>query len=491
MRTCLLLLVTLFCLRTAAAPPNIVLILADDIGYGDLGCYGATQVKTPNLDRLAREGVRLTDAHSTGAVCTPTRYGILTGQYAWRNRAGDHILSGVDPLSVPLDRPTLPGMLRGAGYTTALVGKWHLGLGTPATPVDYNAEVKPGPLECGFTQAFFIPATGDRVPCVFVQDHRVVGLDPKDPIAVSYTAKVGGEPTGAEHPELLKIKYGPGHDKTIVNGISRIGYMAGGHAARWVDEDTADTLTRKACAFIEEQKEHPFFLYFATHDIHEPMVPHPRFRGTSGCGWRGDVIHEFDWSVGEVLDTLDRLGLAENTLVFVTSDNGGAIKDTYDDGTNALHARQPPNGALRGQKGDLWEGGHRVPFLARWPKHIPAGSTSAQLVGTVDFFATCAAAAGAPLDGAPDSFNVLPALTGEAQSPVREELVLQAYDHNRLGLRQGPWMYVPGPKRSQDFLYDLSSDLAEEKNRAKDEPARTEAMYTRLEAIRAGERTRP
>lgn len=480
-----------FCTAIAwAAPPNIVLILADDIGYGDLACYGAAHVKTPNLDRLAREGVRLTDAHATGAVCTPTRYGILTGQYAWRNKKGAHILSGVDPLSVPLDRPTLPSTLRDAGYATALVGKWHLGLGSEAQPVDYNAEIRPGPIECGFTQAFFIPATGDRVPCVFVQDHRVVGLDPKDPIAVSYGAKVGDDPTGAEHPELLKIKYGPGHDKTIVNGISRIGYMSGGHAARWVDEDTADTLTQKACAFIEEQKARPFFLYLATHDIHEPMVPHPRFRGTSDCGWRGDVIQEFDWSVGEVLNTLDRLGLAGNTLIFVTSDNGGAIKDTYDDGTNELHKRQPPNGPLRGQKGDLWEGGHREPFIARWPGHIPAGSTSAQLVGTVDFLATCAAAAGVKVadKAGPDSVNILPALTGEAKAPLREELVLQANSQTNVGLRQGPWMYIPS-KSPQ--LYNLEHDLKEEKNLAQDQPERVAAMAKRLEQIRAGERTRP
>jgi len=278
---------------TEAAKPNIVYILGDDVGYGDIGCYGANKVKTPNLDRLASQGCRFTDAHATGSVCTPTRYALLTGCYAWR-QAGTGIASGEEPALIKPGTTTLPSMLRAAGYKTGLVGKWHLGLGMPPH-TDYNVEIKPGPLELGFDYAFFIPATGDRVPCVFVENHRVVGYDPADPIRVSYGKKIGTDPTGADPKAKLKIQGGPGHKDAVVNGIPRIGFMTGGTAARWVDEDIADTLTAKAVKFIETNQAGPFFLYLATHDIHEPMVPNPRFRGTSGCGWRGDVIHQLDW----------------------------------------------------------------------------------------------------------------------------------------------------------------------------------------------------
>ncbi len=487
--------------HAAAGPPNIIFILADDIGYGDLGCYGATKVKTPNLDRLAREGMRFTDAHSTAAVCTPTRYSFLTGQYAWRNPDGDHILSGVAPLSIPPGIATVPSQLKQAGYATGLVGKWHLGLGTREQPVDYNNAVRPGPLEVGFDSAFFFPATGDRVPCVFIENHRVVGLEPSDPIQVSYEHKVGDDPTGEEHPEMLKIKADKSHSKTIVNGVSRIGYMSGGKASRWVDEDIADTFTRKAVAFIEQHKEHPFFLYFAPHDIHEPMVPNPRFRGTSECGWRGDVIHQLDWSVGEVLATLDRLNLAGNTLVIFSSDNGGAIKDTYDDGTNTLHALQPPNGPLRGEKGTLYEGGHREPFLARWPGKVQAGATSNDLIALIDMLATFTAIAGGTLDAeaGPDSFNVLPALLGETRTaPVRDHLVLQINGREPLGVRQGPWKLINkrrAKKQSEDTknaeLYNLSEDLAEKNNVADKHPEKVKELTTLLERVLNNPRSRP
>jgi arylsulfatase A-like enzyme len=326
-----------FALLTHAAEPlrpNVVVILADDIGYGDLGCYGATKVKTPNLDRLATQGLRFTDAHSPAAVCTPTRYALLTGQYAFRHRPGSAILSGVAPLSIPQDQFTVPQLLKKAGYATGVVGKWHLGLGE--TETDYNAEIKPGPKEVGFDYSFMIPATGDRTPCVFVENGRVVNYDPKDPIQVSYAKKIGTEPTGKENPDqLFNQKPSHGHDMTIVNGISRIGWMTGGTKARWKDEDTADTITAKATNFIATNKAKPFFLYFATHDAHVPRVPHPRFKGTSGHGLRGDCIQQFDWCVGEVLKALDAAKVADNTLVIVTSDNGGVL----DDGPSRLQGR--------------------------------------------------------------------------------------------------------------------------------------------------------
>jgi arylsulfatase A-like enzyme len=464
-----LLLTLLSAIPTTAAQPNTIYILTDDVGYGDVGCYGATHVKTPNIDRLAKEGMRFTDAHATASVCTPTRYAFLTGRYA-----------------------------------TGLVGKWHLGLGE--TNTDFNIAIKPGPLELGFDYAFYIPATGDRVPCVLVENHHVVGLDPTDPIQVSYGKKIGTEPTGLDPDAKLKIKGGPGHKDTVINGIPRIGFMTGGKSARWVDEDIADTLTAKAVKFIESHQRGPFFLFLSTHDIHEPMVPHPRFRGTSDCGWRGDVIHQLDWTVGEILTTLDRLKLTENTLVIFTSDNGGAIKNTYDDGTNPLHGRQKPNGVLRGNKGTLYEGGHRVPFLARWPGHIPAGGTSSELMGHGDTLATFAALTGVklPADAGPDSFNVLPALLGEKTSkPPRDHLVLQNNGPAPLALRQGDWMLIQkgGGLRRQNQrpteattnfeLYNLTNDRTEADDLAPQQPGRVKEMSARLEQLRDQERSRP
>lgn len=426
----------------AADKPNIIFILTDDVGYGDVGCYGATHVKTPNIDRLAREGLRFTDAHATASVCTPTRYAFMTGRYAWR-QPGTGIAPGNAPLLIQPGTTTVASLLKSAGYRTGVIGKWHLGLGD-GEKTDYNRPLKPGPLELGFDYAFLIPATGDRVPCVFVENHGVVGYDPADPIQVSFGTKIGNEPTGLDPDVKLKIQGGPGHKDTVINGIPRIGFMTGGKAARWVDEDIADTLTAKAVKFIEANKAGPFFLYFTPHDIHEPMVPHPRFRGTSDCGWRGDVIHELDWTVGEVLATLDRLKLASNTLVLFTSDNGGAIKNTYDDGTNPLHGRQKPNGSLRGFKASLYEGGHRVPFIARWPGRIPAGSASGQLIAHVDALATVAALTGQklPADASPDSFNVLSAWLGERAAKGRDHLVLQNNNQAPLALREGDWVLI-------------------------------------------------
>ena len=238
----------------AADRPNIILIYADDLGYGDVGCYGATKVQTPNIDRLAREGLRFTDGHSASATCTPSRYALLTGEYAWRKR-GTGVLPGNAPLIIPPGRTTLSAVLKKAGYATGVVGKWHLGLGDGA--IDWNGEIKPGPLEVGFDYGFVIPATGDRVPCVYVENHRVFGLDPKDPIRVSYGQPIGDMPTGKANPERLKLHPSHGHDQTIINGISRIGYMTGGKSALWVDEDMADVLTAEGEAFHRGARERP------------------------------------------------------------------------------------------------------------------------------------------------------------------------------------------------------------------------------------------
>jgi arylsulfatase A-like enzyme len=476
-------------------PPNIIFILADDIGYGDFGCYGATKVKTPHVDRLAKEGIRLTDAHATASVCTPTRYSFITGQYAFRNPEGDHILSGEAPLSIDATKPTVASILKKAGYVTGQVGKWHLGLGRG--DLDFNKEIKPGPLELGFDHAFFFPATGDRVPCVFVRDHKVEGLDPADPIQVSYRKKVGDEPTGREHPEMLTMKPHPGqgHLDTIINGISRIGYMAGGRSARWTDTEMANTLNREAVKFIEENKDRPFFLYFATHDIHVPRVPHADYKAKSQCGVRGDVIEEFDGSVAKVMVTLDRLKIADNTLVIVTSDNGGIMEDGYLDGSIADANGHLCNGALRGYKGSLWEGGHREPFIARWPGKIKPGTTSDELIGIVDMLATFAAVAGTELpdNAGPDSFNILPILLGQPHKPVRDCLVLQHYNSKNQALRQGAWKYIPavGPQAREPQLYNLADDLSETKNLAKEKPDIVAKMHKRLQAVRQAAKSRP
>jgi arylsulfatase A-like enzyme len=476
-----------------AATPNIVVILADDVGYGDLGCYRSTKVPTPNLDKLAAAGMRFTDAHAPAAVCTPTRYSLLTGQYAWRHPPGSRILSGVAPLSIKPGTLTVPGLLKRAGYATGVVGKWHLGLGEKET--DYNGEIKPGPREVGFDESFIIPATGDRTPCVYVENGRVVNLDPKDPIRVSYTQKVGSEPTGKENPDLLtNQRPSHGHDMTVVNGISRIGWMTGGTAARWKDEDMADTITRRAVSFIEGHKAKPFFLYFATHDAHVPRCPHPRFRGKSGHGLRGDAIVELDWCVGEVVAALEKNGLTENTLVIFTSDNGGVMDDGYQDGTGTDTSGYRCNGPLRGFKGGLYEGGHREPFIAKWPGHVPAGKTSAELICHVDVLATVAAITGQKLDqdAGPDSVDILPALLAEKPAkPCRETLVLQA-GGGALGLRQGPWMLIPngGKKKAGPELFNLADDLGETKNLAAAQPDRVKAMGELLKQAREKPGTR-
>jgi arylsulfatase A-like enzyme len=469
--------------RAADAPakhPNIIVILADDLGYGDVGCYGATRVKTPHIDALASQGLRFTDAHAAAATCTPSRYALLTGEYAWRKK-GTGILPGDASLIIDPSRPTLPSVLRSAGYTTGAVGKWHLGLGKKN--LDWNGDITPGPIEIGFNSSFIIPATGDRVPCVFVEDHRVFNGDSSNPIEVSYGKKIGDDPTGKEHPELLKMKLSHGHDNTIVNGISRIGFMSGGAKARWKDEEIADTLTARAVNFIEASKDKPFFLYFATHDVHVPRVPGPRFAGTSGCGVRGDVIQEFDWSVGQIMETLDRLKLADNTLLIVTSDNGPVLDDGYADGAVRDLNGHTPAGPYRGGKYQIYEGGTRVPFITRWPGKITPGISDA-LICQVDFLASFATLAGAerPREAGPDSQDVLPAILGQSKTG-RETLVEQG-GGVMTGLRQGNWKFIPRPNAKNAELYDLAKDPAEKTSVAKENQEKVKELRELLQQAR-------
>ncbi len=487
----------------AAAPsnrPNIVLIYADDVGYGDLSCYGATRVKTPNLDRLAAGGLRFTNVHTSSATCTPSRYSLLSGQYAWR-KPGTGILPGDAALILPTNGATLPAMLQRAGYHTAAIGKWHLGLGSGK--IDWNGDIRPGPNEVGFDYSFIIPATLDRVPCVFVENHRVVNLDPKDPIRVSYKAPFPGELTGKDHPELLTMHPSHGHDQAIVNHVSRIGYMMGGASALWVDEDIVDVLAGKVTRFIDQNKNHPFFLYFAAHDIHVPRIPNPRFRGATPMGPRGDAIAELDWSVGQVLDCLDRNHLTDNTIVMFSSDNGPVVDDGYKDQAVEKLGDHRPAGIFRGGKYSIFDGGTRVPMIARWPGHIRPDRLSNALISQVDLYASFAALTGqsVPHDAAPDSLNMLPALLGQTEK-ARQSL---AEDADSLGLIEGNWKYIEpsnAPRYNRNTntelgnsptpqLYNLTEDPGEKNNLAAKFPARVKQMAAKLDRLKSSGRTRP
>ena len=376
-----------------SAKPNIVFIYADDLGFGDLSCYGATRVQTPNVDALARDGIRFVNAHSAAATSTPSRYGLLTGEYPWR-RNGTGIAAGDAALIIKPERYTVPKMLKEAGYTTGAVGKWHLGLGKETGKQDWNGMITPGPKEIGFDYSYIMAATADRVPCVFVENQWVVNLDPRDPIQVSYTKNFPGEPTGKDNPQLLtKLRPSHGHDMSIVNGISRIGYMKGGKSALWKDETIADSITAYAVKFIEANKNKPFFLYFATNDVHVPRYPNSRFWGKTDMGLRGDAIVQFDWSVGEIVNALEKAGIRENTLIIVTSDNGPVVDDGYADQAVEKLMNHKPWGPFRGGKYSAFEAGTRVPFIVNWQGKI-APKKSEALLSQIDLLATLAKLAG-------------------------------------------------------------------------------------------------
>ncbi len=478
--------------------PNIIIIYADDLGFGDISANGATKIQTPGIDHIAREGLRFTSAYATSATCTPSRFSLLTGEYAWR-RQGTGIAPGDASLIIPVNMVTMPAMLQRAGYTTGVVGKWHLGLGAPGK-LNWNEEIKPGPLDIGFDYAFIMPATGDRVPCVYMENSRIIGLDPADPLYVDYQKKIGNEPTGAENPELLKMNYSHGHNNTIVNGVSRIGWMTGGKSAWWVDEDMADVFTGRALTFIEKNKNQPFFLYLATHDIHVPRLPHARFAGKSGMGPRGDAILQLDWTVSAVTNKLKKLGIAENTLLIFTSDNGPVVNDGYEDEAVEMLGVHQPWGPFRGGKYSAYEAGTRVPFLAMWPAAIRKGSTSAAEFSQVDLYASLAALAGQALQprDAPDSYNRMEALLG--RSVQNRDFIVQQSANNTLSVIKNGWKYIPpgkGPKINKNTnielgndteprLYHLLTDPGERKNLAATNPAKVKELAALLEKIRAG-----
>ncbi|HDZ69121.1 MAG TPA: twin-arginine translocation signal domain-containing protein [Phycisphaerales bacterium] len=462
--------------RIGAKRPNIIFIMADDLGYGDLSCYGATKVSTPNIDRIAEEGMRFTDAHTPSAVCSPTRYGVLTGRYCWRTRLKSGVCLPNDPLLIDTKRMTVASLLKSVGYTTGCVGKWHLGFGERGP--DWNGELKPGPLEIGFDYYFGVPVSNNWPPFVYVENHHVVGRLQGETITVIGTGKDQPIPP-KRNPEKLAL-----------------------------------VQTDKAIKFIERSKDEPFFLYLAPCNVHEPHTPNEKFKNTSEAGTYGDFIKELDWTVNEVTKTLDRLNLTDNTLLIVTSDNGAITAGTSADyiakpeNSTGLEYGHRPNGLLRGQKADIWEGGHRVPFISRWPGRIKAGTISDELICLTDFMATCAAIVGKilPDNAGEDSYNILPALLGEKlNKPIREAIV----HHSAAGMfaiRQGPWKliprrgsggftkpirYKPKPGEPAGQLYNMANDLSETNNLWSQHPKIVKRLTKLLGRYRKEGRSRP
>ena len=477
--------------------PNILFIMADDLGYADLSSYGAEKIQTPNIDKLAEQGALFTDAHTECSTCTPTRYGLLTGRYSWRSWLKYSALSTSAPMLIEEDRMTVASMLKSAGYATSMVGKWHLGYGREEgfeddrgdAPPNYweargsgpnwNGELKPGPLECGFDYSYVIPVANSFPPYVFVENHHVAGLRQDSPI---------GEMESKNH-----------------------GKMEGGEGARWKDEELVDKFTNKMLSQLEEfaKDDKPFILYYTPSHPHIPHLPNERFKGTSQAGALGDVIQELDWSVGEVLKTLDRLGLGENTLVIFSSDNGGYTVNQSDLEESLRFNGHVPNGPiLRGGKGDLVEGGHRVPFLARWPGKIKPGTRSAETISLTDMMATFAAIIGQELpEGAgPDSYNVLPALLGQKLPDPDRPMIMHSGGTGALSIRVGKWKLLEGqgnrgyaeffgghpwpePKPGDPpmQLYNLEEDLGERNNLYNQHPEIVKMLKEKLEEIKSAE----
>lgn len=487
-----------------ADQPNIVFILADDLGYGDLGSYGATKVSTPNVDRLADEGMKFINAYSPHSVCTPTRYSLMTGRYAWRTWNGHITVWSNDPLLIDTSRITLPKVLKMAGYKTAIIGKWHLGFGSPETPgwdpvkgPDYNRPLKPGPLEVGFDYFYGIPHVGQK-PHVYIENHQVVGLAADDSMAIDLDERWLNR---AAYQERIGV---PRHQFT------------GNEPARYEHEDLALHLTQKAVNYIEKQEDQPFFLYFAHRNVHGPLTPNERFKGSSEIGVYGDFVHEFDWSVGEILNALDRTGLAENTIVFLSSDNGG-VKN-YLDSRKVDFNGHYLNGPFFGQKTEAYEGGIHVPLLVRWPGTIKAGSHSDKLVALTDLFATMSEFTGydMPWNAGEDSFSFLSELQSRSPDwPVRDHVVIDATS-GLMGIRKGPWKFITGQggggvnwDEENNFrilthawnfpddldappgqLYNLKDDIGETNNLYYQHPAKVVELRALLREIKYSGRSR-
>lgn len=477
--------------------PNVIFIYADDLGYGDLECYGAKNVETPNVNRLAESGIRFTNAHATAATSTPSRYSMLTGKYAWRV-PGTGVAAGNAGMIIRPENFTMADVFKSSGYATAVVGKWHLGLGDKTGTQDWNAPLPMGPSDLGFDYSYIMAATADRVPCVFIENGKVANYDPSAPIEVSYQKPFPGEPLGKDHLELLyNMKHSHGHNMAIVNGIGRIGYMKGGGKALWKDENIADSITVHAIEFIKKHKDEPFFLYFATNDVHVPRFPHERFRGKNKMGVRGDAIVQFDWSVGQIMETLEKIGLRENTLIILSSDNGPIVDDGYADRAEELLNGHSPAGPFRGNKYSSFEGGTAVPAIVSWPKEIPASQISDALVSQIDWIASMATLVNAklPKGSAPDSENRLSTWLGRDRTDrawIIEEsssLSVRTKDWKYIEPNDGPAIITWGPKvetgnLKTPQLYDMKAGQYEKENLANKYPQVVYEMQNILRRVK-------
>ena len=480
------------CTSETAENPNVIVILADDLGFGDVSAYGSATIHTPHIDKLANEGVCFTNGYATSATSTPSRYALMTGMYPWKNKDAK-ILPGDAPLIIDEHQFTLPKMMQSAGYTTGAIGKWHLGMGNGN--VNWNEVVKPGAKEIGFDYSCLIAATNDRVPTVYVEDGKVVGLDPDDPIEVSYEKNFEGEPTALSNPELLKMEWAHGHNNSIVNGIPRIGYMKGGKAARWVDEDMADYFVGKVKDFVSGHKNEPFFLYYGLHQPHVPRAPHSRFAGTTTMGPRGDAIVEADWCVGELIAHLEKEGLLENTMIIFSSDNGPVLNDGYKDDAAEKVGEHKPAGGLRGGKYSLFDGGTHIPLFVYWKGTISPVISDA-LICQMDLIASLGKLVNASLPEGLDSREYLDTFMGK-KLQARENLVVEA--QGRMAYRQGDWMMIPpycGQERNltgnelgnlpEYALFNLKEDKAQQENRVVGNEPLLEEMKENFFTLTAG-----
>jgi arylsulfatase A-like enzyme len=497
---CTLLLVFASAL-SAAEKPNIIVILSDDYGYGSSGCYGADGklVQTPNIDRLAREGRRFTDANTTSSVCSPTRYSVLTGRYCWRTSLTHEVLSTFAPLHIEPERLNMASLLKKNGYHTAAIGKWHLGYGKengrPNWRADFTAELSPGPLDIGFDYHFGVPGNHGDVSGVYVENRFVYGL------------RSGKIPEGMKIPGPMPDDDNYKATYTAEDTESKKGNIVPIDAPRRVNERVMPNLTDKAVNWISQQKSGtPFFLYFTPVAVHNPVTPEKDLAGKSKAGPFGDWIQELDRGVGRILDALDKQGIAKDTLVIFTSDNGGVKEPNRADSvqTQALNAGLAVNGPFRAGKHHIFEGGFRVNFIVRWPGHAPEGTTCHEMISLADILATTAAIVGDPLPdagkAAEDSYNILPAILGQSYAePLRRDMIVHSSD-GVFAVRKGPWKWIEGvpveeikaPVRkshADEFkpqLYNLKDDPGETKDLLKEQPELAKEMAALLERYRDG-----
>lgn len=480
----------------SAEKPNVILIYTDDLGVGDLSIYGG-KIPTPNIDKLADNGILHTNAYSTASTCTPSRYSLLTGEYAWRKQ-GRGVVNADASALIPKGSQTVASLFKKAGYQTAVVGKWHLGLGDE-NGIDWNGKIQNTPNDIGFDYSFIMPATSDRVPCVYLENKRVLNLLPQDTLAIDYHKKIGNFPTGKENPEALKLKYSHGHDMTIINGISRIGFQAGGSSATWKDENIADDFVFQSKKFISENKNRPFFLYLATNNIHVPRMPHPRFQGKSGFGFRGDAILELDFMVEEIVKTLSDLKLEEKTLIIFSSDNGAVLDDGYQDQAVELVGNHEPSAGFRGGKYSTYQGGTHIPFIVSWKGKLSkkvsfADVSQVDLIGSMGYLLNVDYDRKQAID-TQNQLLVWLGLKNEGRKEVVQEaisrvisVVSQGYKYIEptLDKRQTAWQTgIETGFSAQPQLYDLRNDPKERNNIAEKNPKKLKELQDLLKAIKA------